>query len=127
VEGDDGERVSRRERELEEVSISEGRSAGGKAEPVVGSSVGGGEGVVRDRSESEEPNKTCASAFFLRVVLDVSDSVAELATTSVSVLNSIGVLAVFVCGACMLFTMESRRALAFNALSCDIGRKVDPC
>jgi hypothetical protein len=82
---------------------------------------------VRDRSESEAPNKTCASAFFLRVALEGSDSVAEMATKPVSVFNSIGVLEVFVRGACMLFTTESRRALAFDALSGDVGRNMDPC
>ena len=124
-ERDDGERVSWRESELADGSIR-GLSAGNTAEPVVGSSVGGGEGEVRDCSESEEPHKACASAFFLRVALDGSGSVVEWATTSVSILNSIGVLEIFVRGACMLFTTESKRALAFDALSWDVGRN-DPC
>ncbi len=91
-------------------------------ELVVGSSVSGGEGEVRDHSESEAPNKAHASTFFLRVALDGSGSVAVLAPISVSVLNSSGVLKTFGRGACMLFTTESRRALAFDALSWDIGR-----
>ena len=90
TERDDGERVSWRESELADGSIRGGLSAGNTAEPVVGSSVGGGEGEVRDCSESEEPHKACASAFFLRVALDGLGSVVELGTTSVSILNSIG-------------------------------------
>lgn len=127
TERDDGESVSWRESELADGSMRGGRSAGNIAEPVVGSSVGGGVGEVRDCSESEEPNKARASAFCLRVALEGSDSVVELATTSVSILNSIGVLEIFVRGTCMLFTTESRRALAFDALSWDVGRKEDPC
>ena len=40
---------------------------------------------MRDSSESEAPNSACAGALFLRVALEVSGSVEELATTSVSV------------------------------------------
>ena len=89
TERDDGKRVSWRELEQADGSIRGGLSAGNTAEPVVGLSVGGGEGEVKDCSESEEPHKACASAFFLRVALDGSGSVAELATTSMSILNSI--------------------------------------
>src|SRR6266851_10493277 len=107
--------------QLVNVSIRGGHSASKTEELVVGSSVGGGEGEVRDHSESEAPNKARMSTFFLRVALDGSGSVAVLGPTSVSVLNSSGVLKTFGHGACMLFTTESRRALAFNVLSWDIG------
>ena len=50
TERDDGERVSWRESELADGSIRGGLSAGNTAEPVLGSSVGGGEGEVRDCS-----------------------------------------------------------------------------
>lgn len=82
---------------------------------------------MRDCSESEKPHKACTSTFFLRVALDGSGSVVELVTTSVSILNLIGVLEIFVGGAWMLFTTESRRVvLAFDTLSWDVGRN-DPC
>ena len=78
-----------------------GLSLGGRRSPkqmeidILPSSMGGSEGMVavvgsgdrevRDSSESEAPNKSCASAFFFRVALEVSGSVEELVTTSVSV------------------------------------------
>jgi hypothetical protein len=90
MEADDGESTSRREWELVDILIRGGRSTGNTEELVVGSSVGGGEGEVRDRSESEALNKARTSTFFLRVALDGSGSVAVLVPTSVSVLNSSG-------------------------------------
>jgi len=90
TEHDDGKRVSWRESEQVDGSIREGLSVGNTAEPVVGLSIGGGEGEVKDCSESEEPHKACASTFFLCVALDGSGSVVELAMTSMSILNSIG-------------------------------------
>ncbi len=92
MEADDGKSTSRREWELVNVSIRGGHSTGNTEELVVGSSVGGGKGEVRDWSESEVPNKACASTFFLHVALDGSGSVAVLAPTLVSILNSSGVL-----------------------------------
>jgi len=58
-------------------------SMGGSEDMVA--DVGSGDREVKDSSESEAPNNACASAFFLRVALEVSGSVEELATTSVSV------------------------------------------
>jgi hypothetical protein len=52
--------------------------------------------------------------------------VEKLATTSVSVLDSLRALEVFNRGACMLSTTESRRALAFDKLCGDIARDGDP-
>jgi hypothetical protein len=122
TEGDEGESVSRRDRELIELSIRGSPSVGNALEPVFGSSVGGGDGEVRDCSESEAPNNARVSAFFLRVTLEESGSAEDLATTSVLVLDSLGLVESLDRGACMLSTTESRRALAFNALSGDVGR-----
>ena len=80
---------------------------------------------MRDCSESEAPNNARASAFFLRVALEGSWSVAVPETTSV--FNSVGGLGSFGRGACMLSTTESKRALAFAALSCSEDRGGDPC
>lgn len=80
---------------------------------------------MRDGSESEAPNKARASAFFLRVALEGSGSVAVPDTTSV--LNSAGGLGSFGRGACMLSTTESKRALAFATLSWCEDRGGDPC
>ena len=90
MEANDGESTSQREWELVDVLIRGGRSTGNTEELVVGSSIGGGEGEVRDRSESEAPNKAHVSTFFLHVALDGLSSVAVLALTSVSILNSSG-------------------------------------
>jgi hypothetical protein len=125
TEGNEGESVSRRERALAELSIKGGRSAG-KSEPVLGSTIGSGDGEVRDCSDSEAPNNARASACFLRVALE-SSSVEESATISVSVPSSVRILEVFNRGACMLSTTESRRALAFNTLWWDVARGGDPC
>ena len=117
---DDGESTSRREWELVDILIRGGRSTGNTEELVVGLSIGGGEGEVRDHSESEALNKARASTFFLRVALDGSGSVAVLVPTSVSVLNSMGTGDL---RPWRLYAVrkESRRALAFDALSWDIG------
>lgn len=116
--GDEGEIVSWSERELRELSIRGACSADWP-------SVGWGDGDKRDCSESEAPNRARASAFFLRVALEGSGSVAVPETTSV--LNSVGGLGSFGRGACMLSTTESRRALAFEALSWSEARGGDPC